>query len=151
RKKVVLHEIAENATDAILLRLHDGRVRDGNAERMSKEGSDSKPVREPADECRLCRRTDVCEPWMFGLEQVRDDEDDERQDEQPGGDELHASQGDTAGGLVEGSGVGGGHDGKAKSLELGAVSYRLSVAPSPQLQAPNPSPVCIILTSTKGQ
>ena len=74
RQEVPLHERAERAADAILLRRHDRRVRNRNAERMAEERRDREPVGEPADHRRFHRRAHDAEPRLARLERARDDE-----------------------------------------------------------------------------
>src|SRR5512146_2741440 len=74
REEVALDERAERSADAVLSRRHDRRVRNRNAERMTEQRCDGKPVGEPTDHGRFHRRAHDAEPREPGLEHASDGE-----------------------------------------------------------------------------
>ena len=91
-EKILLNEVSERTSDALLTRGYYGGVRDGNAERMAKQRRDREPVGHASDDRCFRRRAHVAEPRMRRLEQQRDDEDDGRDDEHRECDAFHRAR-----------------------------------------------------------
>src|SRR5689334_13652348 len=92
RQEVALHERAERSPDTILLRRHDRRVWDRQAERMAEQRGDGEPVGDAADHRRFHRRAREAEPeaMVVHFEDSGDDEQHAGGDEQRRRQPLHA-------------------------------------------------------------
>ena len=76
REEIALHEIAERRADAVLARRHDGRVRDGNAQRMPEERGHGEPVGDAAHHRGLGKGAHVAQPRKARLVHAREHEQD---------------------------------------------------------------------------
>jgi len=94
REEVALHEVAERGADAVLARRHDGRVRNGDAERMAEERRHREPVGNAAHHGGLGEGAQVAQPWIARFEQAGHDEHRCDHHEHDGGHALHLHQPD---------------------------------------------------------
>ena len=87
------HEVSEVATDRVLARGDDGRVRDGQSERTLEQRRDREPVGQRTHHAGLGRGSHISgPPDAIALEHERDHVNDRRGDQGPDGHQFHASQ-----------------------------------------------------------
>ena len=91
-EEVIANEAREGAADIVLARRHDGRVRNGEAQRPAKQRRHGEPVREPADQRSLGECSDGAEPRALGHEPPCRREQQRHRDEQRGREPAHAAQ-----------------------------------------------------------